>query len=120
MLLDAPCSATGVLRRHPDIRLLRRPGDIKELGARQDALLDALWPLLRPGGRLLYVTCSLLPAENAERVDAFLDRHPDMQALELPAMPGRRSGKGVQLLPGINDTDGFFYAALTKRDDADS
>ena len=120
MLLDAPCSATGVLRRHPDIRLLRRPGDIKELGARQDALLDALWPLLRPGGRLLYVTCSLLPAENADRVDAFLDRHPDMQALELPAMPGRRSGKGVQLLPGINDTDGFFYAALIKRDDADS
>lgn len=120
ILLDAPCSATGVLRRHPDIRLLRRPGDIAELGARQDALLNALWPLLKPGGRLLYVTCSLLPAENAERVDAFIDRTPDVQPVQLPITPGRRSGKGVQLLPGIDDTDGFFYAALHKRDAAAS
>lgn len=112
ILLDAPCSATGVMRRHPDIRLLRRAADVPELVRRQAAMLDALWPLLAVGGRLLYVTCSLLPAENARQVEAFLARHADAQPLELPDRPGSRSGKGVQLLPGIDDTDGFYYAAL--------
>lgn len=115
ILIDAPCSATGVMRRHPDIRLLRRAGDVGELAARQAAMLDALWPLLASGGRLLYVTCSLLPAENAQQVESFLARHADAQLVELPTRPGMRSGKGVQLLPGVDDTDGFFYAALSKQ-----
>jgi len=114
ILVDAPCSATGVMRRHPDIRLLRRASDLPGLVRRQAAILDALWPLLTVGGRLLYVTCSLLPEENADQVEAFVARHADAQPLELPAAPGTRSGKGVQLLPGIDDTDGFYYAALHK------
>lgn len=114
ILVDAPCSATGVLRRHPDIRLLRRAADIPALSARQAELLDALWPLLQPGGRLLYVTCSLLPAENAETIAAFLKRWPDARVAATPGLPGTRSGDGVQLLPDIDQTDGFFYAALCK------
>ncbi len=114
ILVDAPCSATGVLRRHPDIRLLRRVDDIAELGRRQAVILDAMWGLLRPGGRLLYVTCSLLPDENALQIDAFRSRHPQAEAVKLPTPPGCRSGEGVQLLPGTDETDGFFYAALLK------
>jgi 16S rRNA (cytosine967-C5)-methyltransferase len=114
ILADVPCSATGVLRRHPDIRLLRRAADIDALVERQAAILDALWGLLAPGGRLLYVTCSLLPRENAEQIDAFLQRHPEAEVVALPAAAGTAAGKGVQLLPGIDDTDGFFYAALTR------
>lgn len=120
ILLDAPCSATGVLRRHPDIRLLRRPDDIGALVARQGALLDALWPLLRPGGRLLYVTCSLLPAENTDQVAAFVARRPDALVIEIAGLPGTRSGDGVQLLPDMDQTDGFFYAALRKADGTNS
>jgi 16S rRNA (cytosine967-C5)-methyltransferase len=114
ILLDAPCSATGVLRRHPDIRMLRRAEDIAALAARQSGLLAAMWRLLKPGGRLLYATCSILPTENAERIELFFAEHPDAVAVELPTRPGRRSGKGVQLLPGIDKTDGFFYAAVHK------
>lgn len=114
ILVDAPCSAIGVLRRHPDIRLLRREQDIAALVRRQREILDACWSLLEPGGRLLYVTCSLLPVENAAQVDDFCARHADASVVELPAAPGKRSGKGVQLLPGVDDTDGFYYAALCK------
>lgn len=114
ILVDAPCSATGVMRRHPDIRLLRRATDLPELVQRQSAILSALWELLEPGGRLLYVTCSLLPAENAQQVAAFLACHADARAVELPTVPGTPCGEGVQLLPGIDDTDGFYYAALHK------
>ena len=112
ILIDAPCSATGVMRRHPDIRLLRRADDVSALVDRQAAILDAMWSLLLPGGRLLYASCSLLPAENEQQVDAFCRRHEDVQAVELPLTTGIRAGKGVQLLPGVDDTDGFFYAAL--------
>jgi 16S rRNA (cytosine967-C5)-methyltransferase len=114
ILVDAPCSATGVMRRHPDIRLLRRATDLPELVQRQSTILSALWGLLVPGGRLLYVTCSLLPAENAQQVEAFLACHADAQPVELPTVPGTPCGEGVQLLPGIDDTDGFYYAALHK------
>ena len=114
ILVDAPCSATGVMRRHPDIRLLRRASDLRDLVQRQSTILSALWGLLIPGGRLVYVTCSLLPAENAQQVEAFLARHQDARAVELPTVPGTRCGEGVQLLPGIDDTDGFYYAALQK------
>ncbi len=117
ILVDAPCSATGVMRRHPDIRLLRRAADLPQLASRQAAILDACWSRLAPGGRLLYVTCSVLVAENADQIRAFLRRHPEAEAVELPLGPGVRSGDGVQLLPGIDDTDGFFYAALQMRTD---
>jgi 16S rRNA (cytosine967-C5)-methyltransferase len=114
ILLDAPCSATGVMRRHPDIRLLRREGDIGPLAERQARMLDALWPLLAPGGRLVYATCSLLPVENRLQIDAFRSREPRALSLALPQRPGSEAGDGVQLLPGVDDTDGFYYAALEK------
>jgi len=112
ILLDAPCSGTGVIRRHPDIRLLRRPSDIDALAAQQARLLDALWPLLAPGGMLLYVTCSVLRAENAAQVEAFLQRQPDAAAEPLEVSWGRESGPGRQILPGEDGMDGFYYACL--------
>jgi 16S rRNA (cytosine967-C5)-methyltransferase len=114
ILLDAPCSGTGVIRRHPDIKLLRRSEDIAVLAAGQDRLLDALWPLLRPGGRLLYCTCSILREENAERAEAFLRRHADAAAASLDGPWGRPDGPGRQILPGETGMDGFYYACLTK------
>ncbi|MGB5064054.1 MAG: 16S rRNA (cytosine(967)-C(5))-methyltransferase RsmB [Candidatus Competibacter sp.] len=115
ILLDAPCSATRVIRRHPDIKLLRRESDIAALAGRQQALLAGLWPLLRPGGRLLYVTCSVLRAENEQVVAAFLATHPD--ACEQPIMAdwGRSLLYGRQILPGEGGMDGFYYAALRKQ-----
>jgi len=115
ILLDAPCSATGVIRRHPDIKLLRRASDIDRLSERQQRMLEVLWPLLRPGGILLYCTCSVLPAENALRVEAFLETHPDARAHPLALPFGRPSGTGWQILPGDAATDGFFYARLEKQ-----
>jgi 16S rRNA (cytosine967-C5)-methyltransferase len=103
-----------VLRRHPDIKLLRRPQDVTELALRQAAILDAMWPLLEPGGKLLYVTCSILPAENEQQIDAFLRRQPQACALPLEAGLGRPRGRGRQLRPGEQGMDGFFYALLEK------
>jgi 16S rRNA (cytosine967-C5)-methyltransferase len=118
ILLDAPCSATGVIRRHPDIRLHRTPTDITRLAATQAQLLDALWPLLAPGGKLLYVTCSILPEENAQQLAAFLARHPDAREHTLmhPALThsARRVGAGFQILPGAGNMDGFYYSQLAK------
>jgi 16S rRNA (cytosine967-C5)-methyltransferase len=114
ILLDVPCSATGVIRRHPDIKWLRRPEDIAALAATQSRILDAIWPLLRPGGRLLYATCSLLAEENERQVEAFLNRRADARALELPTDWGRPSPPGRQLLPTAQGHDGFFYALLAK------
>ncbi len=120
ILLDAPCSATGVIRRHPDIKLLRRVGDVDELGALQGAMLRALWPLLAPGGRLLYVTCSVLAAENDEVVNGFLAGCDD--AAEDAVLPNnnnrdlmRRKACGYQILPGTAGMDGFYYACLVKK-----
>jgi len=114
ILLDAPCSASGVIRRHPDIKALRRAVDIDALAAQQARLLDALWPCLAPGGKLLYVTCSVLAAENGRQVKTFLARTPDAAALPLAADWGRPAGHGRQILPGEADMDGFFYALLVK------
>lgn len=116
ILVDAPCSGTGVIRRHPDIKHLRQPRDLAAMTARQAAILDGLWPLLRPGGRLLYVTCSVLPAENGERVTDFLAAHPDAAAEPLAPGWGRPAGPGRQILPGEQGMDGFFYASLRKED----
>ena len=115
ILLDAPCSATGVIRRHPDIKLLRRPADIASLVARQSQMLHALWPLLAPGGILVYCTCSVLPQENARQMAAFIRDQPAAQAQPLDLPCGRPSGPGWQVLPGDGDCDGFFYARLVKQ-----
>jgi len=116
ILLDAPCSATGVVRRQPDILLHRRPEDLDALVQAQARLLDAAWPLLRPGGALLYATCSILPEENQAQVAAFLDRTADAVAVPLPEEFGHAAGAGRQRLPGEDGMDGFFYARLRKSD----
>jgi 16S rRNA (cytosine967-C5)-methyltransferase len=122
ILVDAPCSGTGVIRRHPDIKLLRQPADIPAFAARQRDLLESAWRLLVPGGRLLYATCSVLKAENAVVVRAFLDGHgeavevTESARLFLPAQPPATGpGPGLALLTGAADTDGFYYACLEKR-----
>ncbi len=115
ILIDAPCSATGVLRRRPDVRLHRRASDIAALNAQQRRLLVALWPLLAPGGRLVYATCSLLRAENEGVVAPFLAAHADAAALPFTPPVGQRAAVGWQILPGDDDLDGMYYAVLTKR-----
>ncbi|HEY8708455.1 MAG TPA: 16S rRNA (cytosine(967)-C(5))-methyltransferase RsmB, partial [Burkholderiaceae bacterium] len=119
ILLDAPCSAAGIVRRHPDVRWLRRRTDIDALATTQAGLLDALWPLLAPGGRLLYCTCSVFKAEGQRQIDAFLQRQPGAGIAASPPSPGH-------LLPlPDNETeppahefataaDGFFYALIEK------
>ena len=115
ILIDAPCSATGVLRRRPDVRLHRRASDIAPLVAQQQRLLAALWPLLAPGGRLLYVTCSLLRAENEGVVQAFLAAHADAREVPLHLPVGQAAAVGWQILPGDGDLDGMYYAVLERR-----
>ena len=114
VLLDAPCTATGVIRRQPDILLHRRASDVEALVALQARLLDACWQVLAPGGALLYATCSILHTENAVQIDAFLARTPDARAEPLDDRFGRVSGAGRQRLPGEGGMDGFFYARLRK------
>lgn len=110
ILLDAPCSATGVIRRHPDIKWLRRDRDIPELVALQKEILDAIWPHLKSGGTLVYATCSILPDENKEQISAFLARHADARLVET----GDEKRPGTQNLPAADDGDGFYYAKLIK------
>jgi 16S rRNA (cytosine967-C5)-methyltransferase len=115
ILLDAPCSATGVIRRHPDIKLHRRAGDIPQLSREQSRLLAALWPLLAPRGKLVYATCSVLREENERVVDAFLDTHPEAQSGPCNLPVGRAAGAGWQVLPGEGGLDGMYYALSEKR-----
>ncbi|MEO6365201.1 MAG: 16S rRNA (cytosine(967)-C(5))-methyltransferase RsmB [Luteimonas sp.] len=115
VLIDAPCSATGIVRRQPDILLHRRESDLPALVALQARLLDALWPLVKPGGVLVYATCSILQDENARQVDTFLARTDNASAEGLDERFGRASGAGRQRLPGEDGMDGFFYARLRKR-----
>ena len=114
ILLDAPCSGTGIIRRRPDVKILRRPGDVGPVAGRQSAMLHALWPLLARGGRLLYATCSVLSRENESAVRGFVAEHADARAVPLNAAWGRPAGHGRQILPGEDAMDGFFYAALAK------
>jgi 16S rRNA (cytosine967-C5)-methyltransferase len=119
ILLDAPCSASGIVRRHPDVRWLRRPGDIATLARTQAQLLDALWPLLKPGGRLLYCTCSVFKAEGEAAIDAFLQRQTGASRPAHPASPGHLlplpDNDLDSLAPGSGASpDGFFYALLAK------
>jgi len=114
VLLDAPCSATGIVRRQPDVLLHRRAADIDALVALQARLLDGAWRVVAPGGVLLYATCSILHAENAGQLAAFLARTPDAVAEPLDGCFGRASGAGRQRLPGEDGMDGFFYARLRR------
>ncbi len=116
ILVDAPCTATGVIRRHPDIKLLRRASDVARLAERQREILDRLWPLLRSGGRLLYATCSILREENESQTAAFLERNADAGPviLDFAGELGFPSGPGRQILPGDAGMDGFYYACLRK------
>ena len=113
ILLDAPCSATGVIRRHPEIKWLRDTAQVDEAVARQSALLEALWPLLNAGGMLVYATCSVLKRENSLQIGKFVDQHPDAV---LEPLPGEADGGGPgwQILPGEAGMDGFYYARLRK------
>lgn len=108
ILLDAPCSATGVIRRHPDIKWLRRDSDINELAQLQAQILEAIWPYLKPGGTLLYATCSIMPEENGKQIQNFLSKHND-------ASLNDGTDAGLQVLPSTNGGDGFFYARLVKK-----
>ncbi|MGE6321773.1 16S rRNA (cytosine(967)-C(5))-methyltransferase RsmB [Pseudomonas oryzihabitans] len=114
ILLDAPCSATGVIRRHPDIKLTRQASDIAPLVQLQGELLDALWPTLEVGGILVYATCSVLPEENSSNLAAFLARTPGARELDIPAPWGLAQPQGRQLLPQPDGHDGFYYCKLIK------
>lgn len=114
ILLDAPCSATGVIRRHPDIKLTRQPDDIAALAVLQGELLDAMWITLEVGGILLYATCSTLPTENTEVIEAFLARTPGARELDLATTAGIKQPHGRQLLAQEGGHDGFYYAKLIK------
>lgn len=114
ILLDVPCSASGVIRRHPDIKLLRKPGDITKLVSAQARLLQAMWPLLSSGGMLLYCTCSVLAVENSQQIAAFLETQEDAAEVKIDAVWGRECQHGRQIFPGENEMDGFYFACLTR------
>ena len=114
ILIDAPCSATGVIRRHPDIRWLRRPQDLAALIDLQRRLLTVLWPLLKPGGILVYATCSILRDENEGQVEHFLQQHADARPMPHAHMPGRALAFGRQILPGEAGMDGFYHVAVER------
>lgn len=114
ILLDVPCSATGVIRRHPDIKLLRRPEDPAAFAEQQRSLLRGLWPRLTPGGRLLYVSCSLLPAENSEVIANFLENTDDAVEEQLTVDGAAACKHGIQLIPNALGSDGLYYALLKK------
>jgi 16S rRNA (cytosine967-C5)-methyltransferase len=117
ILLDAPCTASGIVRRHPDVRWLRREGDIAALAAIQARLLAALWPLLRPGGRLLYCTCSVFLDEGQAQISSFVAHNTDAVLKPAPGHLLPRSGAKPEGLPDNlpRDHDGFYYALLEKR-----
>ena len=117
ILLDAPCSASGIIRRHPDIRLLRQQQDIDSLVQQQHRLLQAIWPLLKPGGLLLYSTCSIFKAENEQQIQRFLqDQHSGVEVRLNTVQWGLERPQGRQILPGREEMDGFYYACLQKQD----
>ena len=124
ILLDAPCSATGVIRRHPDIKRIRQPSEVDALIQTQQKLLNNLWKTLKPGGTLLYATCSVLPEENVMQIKRFLNTHNDAQTIDFKVSLGQNTEYGMQLLPTVEinnntnvqgNSDGFFYCLLQKK-----
>jgi 16S rRNA (cytosine967-C5)-methyltransferase len=120
ILLDAPCSALGVIRRHPDIRLRKSPSEIDKLPLLQARLLTSVWRMLAPGGRLVYATCTVTRSENRDVIAAFLAGTPDASIVPADTWPGwpgfgEPDGFGRQILPGEAGADGFYYAALLKQ-----
>ena len=114
ILLDAPCSASGVIRRHPDIKLLRKETDIENLSKIQSELLEKVWKTLRKGSMLVYATCSVLPEENDQVVAWFLATNKDASVVEIEADWGRATDFGRQIFPSAKGGDGFYYARLQK------
>lgn len=117
ILLDAPCTASGIVRRHPDVRWLRRPGDVAQLAAIQERLLETLWPLLAPGGRLLYCTCSVFRPEGDSRIQTFLAHHTDARLMPSPGHLLPQNTGSCTVLPDnlLREHDGFYYALLEKQ-----
>jgi 16S rRNA (cytosine967-C5)-methyltransferase len=116
ILVDAPCSASGVIRRHPDVKLLRRVEDIAQLAILQLRILNGLWPLLKPGGTLLYASCSIFDEENSQVIQQFLRENEDGSLDQANIAWGEAVSCGRQLLPSVNGPDGLFYALLSKTD----
>jgi len=114
ILLDAPCSATGVIRRHPEIKWLRTPSQVEEACQAQRGLLEGLWPLLKPGGILVYATCSVLKLENSRQIQTFIQANADACEEPLDVSWGKKQDYGRQVLPGDQEMDGFFYVCLRK------
>ncbi|MGD9107761.1 MAG: 16S rRNA (cytosine(967)-C(5))-methyltransferase RsmB [Gammaproteobacteria bacterium] len=114
ILLDAPCSATGVIRRHPDIKLLKQEKDIVKLAHKQLEILQTIWPTLKPNGLLVYVTCSILPEENDQVISNFLAKTPNAQINKIDTSWGAPTKYGKQILPGQDNMDGFFYTVICK------
>jgi len=117
ILLDAPCTATGVIRRHPDIKFLRKPEEVVQINSLQEKLLGSLWPLLASGGKLVYTTCSVLKRENDDTVSRFLHRFENAMIDKIEADWGHETGFGRQILPGQDNFDGFYFARLVKQSD---
>jgi 16S rRNA (cytosine967-C5)-methyltransferase len=116
ILLDAPCSGTGVIRRHPDIKWLRKASDIDVLVSLQQKILKEIWSLLKPGGTLLYVTCSILPQENKEQIINFMQANTDAELLSIDCNnQSEQETIGWQILSGEENMDGFYYAKLLKK-----
>lgn len=114
ILLDAPCTASGVIRRHPDSKWLRIEEDVDQLASLQEMILENLWPLLKPGGQLLYTTCSIFPEENSDNIAKFLTQHPDAKEAQISLPFGKKAEHGWQVLPEINAQDGFYYCLLKR------
>ncbi|MDR2061687.1 MAG: 16S rRNA (cytosine(967)-C(5))-methyltransferase RsmB, partial [Acinetobacter sp.] len=114
IVLDAPCSATGVIRRHPDIRLLRQSTDIAQTVALQQQILQQMWQQLKVGGTLLYITCSILKAENEQQMAAFFAEHADAEEIKINTDWGIEQTHGRQLLPSAQSGDGFYYCRIKK------
>jgi 16S rRNA (cytosine967-C5)-methyltransferase len=114
ILLDAPCTGTGIIRRHPDIKFRRQPENGLQFAEKQLELLRQAWRLLKPGGKLLYTTCSILPAENELCAAAFTDITDDARSIMLPEKLGLKTAHGRQRLPGQHSGDGFFYTLFEK------
>ena len=114
ILVDAPCSASGVIRRHPDIKVLRKKEDIQKLSEQQCIILKLMWPLLKPGGKLIYTTCSIFPDENEQVIAAFLSLYPEAKIIPINNDWGKQLNHGQQVLTGTNNRDGFYYCIVEK------